>query len=218
LPPADLAALGAEARVRRFREGAPVFTQGTPALRFFLLVEGHLKIMQATPEGQEVIMHMVAPGQFFGLAAALGLDEYPGTALAVVDSAALVWPVSAWDRLAARHPDIVGAALRTVGGHFRDALARLGDVAGARVEQRIARTLLRLVRQFGHRTEAGVEVAFPITRREIAEIACTTLHTVSRVLSGWERAGLLAAGRRRRIVVLDAHGLFRIANDERAGP
>ena len=95
----------------------------------------------------------------------------------------------------------------------REAYTASREVASARVEQRIARTLLRLIRQSGRRTADGIEIEFPITRREIAEMASTTLHTVSRALSGWEQSGVLTGGRR-RIVVLDSHALVRIAHED----
>lgn len=213
LPATSLSDVLAEARLRTFAEGASVFTQGSPAFRFFLLLEGQLKIVQLTEGGQQVILHLVAPGQMFGLAAAIGEAEYPGTAVAVVGSTVLVWPVGAWNKLASKYPALTASALRVVGGHLQDAFARLREVATAHVKQRIARTLLRLIRQSGRRTADGVEIEFPITRREIAEMASTTLHTVSRILSGWEQSGVLTGGRR-RIVVLDPHALVRIAHED----
>lgn len=203
-----------QARPRRVVAGSSVFTQGAPALSFFLLLEGQLKIVQTSREGEQIIAHWVAPGQLFGFAIALGLHAYPGTAQAVTDSIALAWPMRAWDVLVQRHPAVTTKALRTVGGHLQDAFARLRDVSAAQVEQRIARALLRIMRQSGLRTEGGVQIDFPVTRRDIAEMTSTTLYTVSRTLSAWEQAGVLTGGRRRRIVVLDPHALVRLAGSE----
>lgn len=213
LPEREAEGVLAEARLRNVAGGGSVFAQGAPALRFYMLVEGRLKIVQTSPEGQQIIAHWVAPGQFFGLAVALGRDDYPGTAVAVTDSTVLAWPVAAWEKLTSAHPAVAEAALRTIGGHLQDAFARLREVTAARVEQRIARALLRLVRQSGRRTELGVQIEFPITRQDIAEMTSTTLYTVSRTLSAWEQAGVLTGGRR-RIVVLDPHALVRLAGEE----
>jgi len=213
LPEREAEGVLAEARLRKVAGGGSVFAQGAPALRFYMLVEGRLKIVQTSPEGQQIIAHWVAPGQFFGLAVALGRDDYPGTAVAVTGSTVLAWPVAAWEKLASAHPAVAEAALRTIGGHLQDAFARLREVTAARVEQRIARALLRLVRQSGRRTELGVQIEFPITRQDIAEMTSTTLYTVSRTLSAWEQAGVLTGGRR-RIVVLDPHALVRLAGEE----
>lgn len=85
-------------------------------------------------------------------------------------------------------------------------------MASIRVEQRIAHALLRLLGQAGQRSGEATEIAFPVTRQDVAEMASTTLHTVSRTLHAWEEAGILSGGRR-RIVVRDAQALARIAGE-----
>ncbi len=212
LPRPVVAAVLAQARARNFQPGERVFAQGAPAHCFFLLVEGRLKLLQASGGGQQIIAHWVSAGQFFGLAVALGRPDYPGTAETVAPSTVLSWPSSSWAKVAAVHPAVAEAALRTVGGHAHEAFARLREVAAARAEQRIGRALLRLLREAGRRTDDGVLIDFPITRQEIAEMTSTTLYTVSRTLSAWERAGLLASGRR-RLLIRDPQALLRLAGD-----
>ena len=210
---ADVADILTDARLRKIPEGSIAFAQGAPASRVFLLLDGQMKIVQVTQEGQQIIAHFIVPGQLFGLAVAMGRSDYPGTAVSVIDSTVLAWSLAAWERVALRHPALVATALRMVGGHLQEAFARLREVASARVEQRIANTLLRLIRQSGRKMAEGVQIEFPITRREIAEIASTTLYTVSRTFSAWEQAGILTGGRR-RIIVLDPHALVTIAESE----
>jgi CRP-like cAMP-binding protein len=84
------------------------------------------------------------------------------------------------------------------------------------VEHRVAQALLRLVHQSGRKVKEGILVDFPITRQEIAEVAGTTLHSVSRVLSGWQEAGLVVVGRR-KVIVCDVEGLSRIAEQSACG-
>ena len=62
----------------------------------------------------------------------------------------------------------------------------------------------------GNEVAGGVEIAFPITRQDLAEITGTTLFTVSRAISAWDRAGLVEA-RRQHILVRDTLGLAQIA-------
>lgn len=203
----------AEARLRTVEKGGQIFAQGSAASRIFFLAAGRLKIVQASAEGHQILAHWVLPGQFFGLAVAFGREDYPGTALAVVESSALVWPISAWARLSSEHPTVVTAALRMAGGHLQDAFARLREAAGARVEQRVARALLRLARQSGCRTDDGVEIGFPVTRQDIADMTNATLYTVSRTLSAWQQVGILAGGRR-RVRIRDLDRLERLAGEE----
>jgi CRP/FNR family transcriptional regulator, nitrogen oxide reductase regulator len=85
-------------------------------------------------------------------------------------------------------------------------------MATERVERRIAHAVLRLARQAGRRVEEGVQIEFPLSRQDIAEMTGTTLHTVSRTMSAWEQAGLIDGGRQ-RIVIKDPHALVRIAEE-----
>jgi CRP-like cAMP-binding protein len=86
------------------------------------------------------------------------------------------------------------------------------EMATERVERRVARALLRLAREAGKRTEAGIEIAMPLSRQDVAEMTGTTLYTVSRLLSAWEQDGLVETGRQ-RVVIKQAHALVKIAED-----
>jgi CRP-like cAMP-binding protein len=86
-------------------------------------------------------------------------------------------------------------------------------MSSEQVEQRIAHVLLRLAKQAGRKTAAGVEIDFPISRQDVAEMTGTTLHTVSRILSAWEQRGLVEGGRQ-RIVLRNPHALFGLAEGQ----
>jgi CRP-like cAMP-binding protein len=73
--------------------------------------------------------------------------------------------------------------------------------------------LLRLAKQAGRKTPGGVEIDFPISRQDVAEMTGTTLHTVSRILSAWEQRGLVEGGRQ-RIVLRNPHALFVLAESQ----
>ncbi len=88
------------------------------------------------------------------------------------------------------------------------------EMSSEQVEQRVATALLKLVRQSGRRTEEGIEIDFPISRQDIAEMTGTTLHTVSRLLSAWEAQGLVSGGRQ-KVTVKDPHALVLIAENRR---
>ena len=74
------------------------------------------------------------------------------------------------------------------------------------------RALLRLVQQAGRPIEAGMLIDLPLSRDDIAQMTGTTLYTVSRIVSSFEAAGLLEAGRQ-RVVIRSPQGLSRIADD-----
>jgi CRP-like cAMP-binding protein len=79
-----------------------------------------------------------------------------------------------------------------------------------RVERRVARALLKLADHAGRKAPGGVEIDFPLSRQDLAEMTGTTLFTVSRLLSGWDEKGLIKA-ERQRVTVLSAEALQTIA-------
>ena len=199
-----------EAQSVRYLKGTNVFQQDEEAHSFFVLLHGHLRVYKLTPDGQQVVVRFVSPGEVFGVAMAIGRTSYPATAAAVVDSIALVWPSAAWARLIANHPSLAVNTLQTVGSRLQDAHTRVVEMSTEQVERRIAHTLLRLAQQSGRKVEAGVQIDFPISRQDVAEMTGATLHTVSRVLSAWEDKGLVEGGRQ-KITLSDPHRLFVLA-------
>jgi CRP/FNR family transcriptional regulator, nitrogen oxide reductase regulator len=217
----DLDEILHEARSSRYPKDSSVFEQGADALAFFVLLHGHLRVEKTTPQGQQVVVRYVSAGELFGVAQAMGLKNYPATATAAVDSVALSWPSSSWSRLIGKFPSLAAGALQTVGNRLQDTQARVMEMSSEQVERRVAHALLRLAKQAGRKVEQGVEIDFPISRQDVAEMTGTTLHTVSRILSAWEQQGLVEGGRQ-RIVLRDPHKLFGLAeghgNDDDSSP
>lgn len=199
-----------DARSVRYPKNAKVFEQDEEARSFFVLLHGHLRVVKLTPDGQQVVVRFVSPGELFGVAMAIGRTTYPGTAVAVVDSIALAWASTAWPDLVARHPALAVNTLQTVGSRLQEAHTRVTEMSTEQVEQRVARAVLRLAQQAGRKTPQGILIDFPISRQDIAEMTGTTLHTVSRLLSAWEEAGWVEGGRQ-RVLVRDPHRLFLLA-------
>lgn len=208
--PSALDEILASARSARYAPGATVFAQEEDAHSFFVLVDGRLRVTTITPDGRQVVVRFVSPGDLFGIAPAIGRTSYPATAVAIVESRAAAWPTTSWPRLIALHPALAANALQVVGGRLQDAHTRVVELATETVEQRVAHALLRLAERAGRAAAEGVEIDFPLSRQDVAEMTGTTLHTVSRILSAWEKEGLVAGGRM-RIALRDRAALARIA-------
>lgn len=199
-----------QASTRRVPQGEVVFAQGEQAQAFYVLLHGRLKVTQVTRDGQQIIVRMIHPGDLFGFTRALGRSDYPGTATAAVDSLIAAWPTLSWDSLVADNPHLAMNAIRTIGQRLDEAHTRIREMSTEEVERRVAHAVLRLVEQAGARDESGLRIDFPISRRDIAEMTGTTLHTVSRILSAWEAQGLVEGGRQ-KLLVRDRAGLTRLA-------
>ncbi len=198
-------------QVRRLAPGDTVFEQGEAAREFFVLLNGHLKVMQITKDGQQVVVRHVHPGDVFGIAKAIKRNDYPATAEAVTESLVLAWSASQWQDFVALNPALAVNALEAVGERLHEAHTRIRELSTEEVERRVANALLRMVRKAGTATEDGMLIDFPVTRQDIAEMTGTTLHTVSRLLSGWQDQGLVKSARR-KVTVTNVDRLKAIAD------
>jgi CRP-like cAMP-binding protein len=93
---------------------------------------------------------------------------------------------------------------------IEDVQNRYLEVCTEHVDQRIARSLLRLMRRTGLKVPEGMHIDIPLSRQNIADYSGTTLYTVSRTLSAGEKKGWIRPGRE-RIVVTDPHALVRFS-------
>lgn len=208
-----LAAVEREGRIVRVANGRAFFREDEPARVFYVLRSGRVKFTQTSAEGHEVILRIVGAGEPFGGIAAFVEDAiYPVTARAVAAAEAYAWDGAKMLALMRRFPEIGINAARLIATRFHDLQRQHRELMTERVERRIARALLRLAHGSGRRVTGGVEIDFPLSRQDLGEMTGTTLFTVSRILSGWEQDGLIAAGRR-RVIVKRPHALVRIADD-----
>lgn len=200
----------------RLAAGEALFLQGDPADRFFLLKEGWLKVTQVTADGQKLIVRIVHPGEFFGFAPALQRDIYPGTCEAIVDSEALVWPRRRWKAVLGAAPSVTMSIVQAIGRKLDEAHDRLREMTTEEAARRVAHLLLRLnAKAEGDalETDEGIELPYPLTRQDIADMSGNTLHTVSRIMAAWEAQGVLGRGRR-KVVIADLGALQEIAGED----
>jgi CRP/FNR family transcriptional regulator, nitrogen oxide reductase regulator len=194
---------------RSLEEGGYFFFQGDPAEYLYILTAGQIKLLQSNPAGQQVNLRTIYPWQMFGALGAVREDaSYPATAQALEDSSALAIHSQLLKELMKTRPYLSAGLMQLMATYIQEMQARYRELATERVQQRIARSLLRLASQSGQKAVDGIELT--LSRQDFAEITGTTLYTVSRVLTDWERQGLVVSGRE-RIRILQPHALVRIA-------
>lgn len=203
-----MASIGME---RRVEEGAFFFFQGSPADHLYVLLSGRAKLCQITPDGQQVNLRNLNPNQLFGAIGAVEIDAvYPACAQAIEDSTAIAFASSDFHRFLEDRPHLSFGMMRMMTGYIKEMQDRYRESVTEKVEQRIARVLLRLAGQTGVKVNEGVLIELAFSRQELAEMAGTTLFTVSRVFGTWEKKGLIKAGRE-RVTLTDPHGVMQLA-------
>jgi CRP-like cAMP-binding protein len=192
-------------------EDDPLYLAGAPADHLYVLVEGRVKVVRPTADGNEVITDLIVPGELFGTLGALGEPVYPESAVALTTVCALRMAPEAFRVVLEEHPQVTLRVLDEVAARFERSRASAGRTSSGTVAQRVARTLLHLADKVGQEQRTGATLLqLPLTRTDLAAMAGTTPESVSRVMSGLRADGLIDSGRR-WTSILDRARLERLA-------
>jgi CRP/FNR family transcriptional regulator, nitrogen oxide reductase regulator len=198
-------------REERAPAGKVLFLEGEEAQSLWAVKEGVVHIIKAGPDGRNIVLEVIPPGELFGAVVALDNRPYPATAVAVEDSVVWRLPATLARQLCQKHPTLRSAILDQVTSRLRAAHERLRSVALERVEQRLARAVLSLAEKIGERKDNGTVLS--VTRQELADMVGTTVETAIRVTSRWQRAGIVSSARH-QLLITDTVQLDRIAHGE----
>jgi CRP/FNR family transcriptional regulator, nitrogen oxide reductase regulator len=185
--------LGA-ARARRFLARSIITNQGHPADHLFLLLSGGARCFFFTPNGRKLSVYSFPPGEMFGgMALVERPSEYIVSTEAMKDSQTLIWERNTIRDLARQYPKLVENTLTIASDYLNMTIATQVALSCHTARQRLAEVLVRLASGVGHRGASGIELH--VRNEELADAANLTLFTVSRLMSEWQRGGLLKKSR-----------------------
>jgi CRP-like cAMP-binding protein len=189
-----------------YQAGDMIYSAGDPAERLFVVADGKVKLLQHAAGGRNVLMDILASGEFFGNVTTLGVMAYPDTALAQTSACVLSIQSEAFRQLLDRHPGLALKALEIMSRRLNDANQRVLQLSSLPAENRIVLALLKLGEKLGVQKENGLLIDVPISRDELAEMTGTTPETASRVMSQLQNSGLIESGRQ-WVSLTDREGL-----------
>ncbi len=175
-----------------------IFWDGDAPEWFYVVAEGKVKVLKHSSLGKEFIIAFFAPGEMFGEVAVFENKPYPASAQAVVETKVVGIKREDFLSFLANRPQVALRIISVLGGRLRDAQGRLRDLAGERVEQRLASVLLMLSAKLG--------LTLPFTRQEIADMVGTTTETAIRVMSHLKDRGIIRSVRG-KVIILDEEKL-----------
>lgn len=194
----ELGALSDLAAEYRYMPDEFIFWDGDAPERFYVVAEGSVKVVKHSSLGKEFIIAFFGPGEMFGEVAVFENKAYPASALATARTTVLSIRREDFLAFLADRPQVALRIINVLGGRLRDAQSRLRDLAGERVEQRIAGVLVMLSSKLGP--------TLPFTRQEIADMVGTTTETTIRVMGQLRSRGIIRSVRG-KVTILDAQKL-----------
>lgn len=209
--------LAFSSRMAHAKRGEIIWTSGSQVDFFGVVGTGFVKMSLTTGQGHDITTEIIGPNQVFGLLGALDGEGCPQMATAVCETDYL--KVRKQDMQAVYSGNVV-LKERMVGAgttRVRRLLDRLPQVASGRVDERIASVLVMLGESFGEKDGDAIEISVPLTRQDLAEMAGTTVESTIRVLSTWQKRGILRTVRQ-HTTLLKPQLLMEVIEGRPLGP
>jgi CRP/FNR family transcriptional regulator, dissimilatory nitrate respiration regulator len=143
LPERTLAIMLAGSSPRQASRGATLFLQDEPADRFYLVLDGWVKLYRITPGGVESVINVVAPGETFAEAAMFASAKFPVTAEAATDCRVISITRAAFTRALESDPGAVMAILASLSMRLRFHVHHIEQLQVLSTAQRVGDFLLR---------------------------------------------------------------------------
>lgn len=195
---------------RQYQRDDYIFLEGEAPQALYVVKAGKAKVLRHSTDGKDVVLRVVGPGQLLGTVAVFDGGGYPGTAQAIEDCSVLVIARNDCLTLVSRYPVFALTVINDMGNRLRSSAEQIRSLAVERVEQRIARTLLKLGQTAGADTPDGRVIEMPLTRQDVADMTGTTVETAIRVMSKFRREELIRT-RRGKVVLVEIDQLQEIA-------
>jgi CRP-like cAMP-binding protein len=184
----------AAAQVRQIAAKRTILTEGEPASHLFLLRTGQARYYKLTKTGNEILLHLLLPGDVFGLGTLLKHPpDYLGSGETLSDCELLAWEHTCIRKLAKDYPQLAENALRIVVSYLKSYSDRHAGLVATSAQQRLAAALLNLGHRTGRVNPHGVEVE--ATNAQLSALADLSPFTTSRVLGRWKRDGSVSKAR-----------------------
>jgi CRP/FNR family transcriptional regulator, nitrogen oxide reductase regulator len=208
LAPRDQELVLSAATIRRFPADTVITTQGTPANRLYVLLNGCVRFFYTTPDGRKFLLIWVAPGEAFGGAAIMpNRSSYLMSCETVRESKVLSWDRTTIRGFAEKFPQMMQNALTIAGEYVTWYMAAHVALSSHTARERLATVLLGLARSIGVKTSKGIEIE--VTNEELANAANITHYTASRLMSEWQRNRTIVKRRGTILLLSSAHLVLR---------
>ena len=195
-----------DATFRRVEDCTVLFIQGDEADRFYIVIDGWVKLYRVTDGGAQAIVTIVGPGETFAEAAMFASARFPVCAEAVGTATVLAMTKRAFTESLIADPQIALAMLAALSGRLRHLVETIEQLQVRSTPQRLADFLIR---HCG--AESGpARVDLPFSKVLVAQRLGMRPETLSRALAALRNRGVAVEGHR---VTIEDVGRLRAYRD-----
>lgn len=176
---------------RRYRANEALFFEGDEGSHLYLISSGRVSISSRSPEGREVLVAFLGPGEILGELSILDGEPRSAEARAVETTEVYLLSSSALITCIKNSPGLSWALLKMLASRLRKADEAVADAAFLDVAGRVAKRLVDLAEHHGTPTDMGIRIGIPITQEQLAAMVGATREGVNRALAGFANRQIL---------------------------
>lgn len=200
---ADLAALSSLVKRKTFEKEESIIYKDEPGNALYMIVEGKVKVVITSEEGQEMEVATLREGEFFGEMSLFGdfarsadVISMEKTQLAYIEKRDFI------DYLK-KNPEIAIGLLREMANRLKVADEKIESLGLMDVQERISRTLVNLAKRHGAQISEGILITEKLTHQHLADMCGVTRETVTRNLKKLSEKGRISFRGRQIILSKD---------------
>ena len=177
--------------MREVKKGEILYLQGAGDRNFYILKKGTVKITKLTPQGKEIILDIIKGGSIFGEMVVVEPQERDEAAEVIEDGLICTMRKEDFDRLVQMVPGLSVKLTKMMGLRRWKLENKLLDLLFSTVEQRLAKTFLNLLDDFGIPHKDGYLLKIKLTHQDFADLIASTRETVTTTLSKFKNEGMI---------------------------
>ena len=208
LKPAELESLARRTKPRSYRAGEIVFHKDDPGFTFHIIHAGLVKIYMMSPDGGEVVLIILKPGDFFGELSLFDGAPRSASAVAMTATETLTLDRDGFLDFIMEQPAASLTIFGVMASRIRRADGIIADAAFLDLPARVCKQLIELSELFGREVDGVIEIELKLRQQDFASMVSATRESVNRTLSGLEEEGVIRL-ERQRITVLRPEVLRR---------
>lgn len=188
---ADLETVLDHAVVRSYRRGHTIYQQGDAGSAMMAVLEGRARMVVASPDGKEIVLNIIEPGDIFGEMALIDGKPRSADAVAALDTTLLVVERRHFRPLLESNHELVLRLLDLLCDRLRRTSLTVEDVALFDVPDRLARVLTKLAEDYGVPTPSGLRISLRLSQKDLSNLVASSREAVNKQLMQWRDEGLI---------------------------
>jgi CRP-like cAMP-binding protein len=176
---------------RSYKKGQLIFHQGDPGEALFVIVEGMVKVLVASPEGGEMVLVTLSPPDTFGELALIDGGARSASAEVVENARVLALTRGTLLEVLRDHPPLTESLLKSLGLMIRRLTEQTADLVFLDLHGRVAKLLTSLADDRGEKGEGGVVLDLHLTQTDLASMVGGSRQSVNQILRSFESKGYL---------------------------